>query len=122
MPTYILNPKTNLLIKATETTDKRKPHYNLNKAKVDWHDRAPMSTKSRLEKCPGCFLLPAHSKYNPSNRPKYPICTKTAHCQLRCVGIQNALRRARMERDVLGSKGYAYVVEKAKRLLNAHCT
>ena len=96
-------------------------------AGMNWNTLSKMTTAARITmhaKCSRCFLLPPNSRDNPTDKPKYPICT--AHsadlCRPDCYGIASAYRRALIVWKRTGRKEHKNVLEKAKHLLETQCS
>lgn len=114
---YAINPATQRLIKKAGPTYnklKRKPRTTLQIPKTN--TVVALDTKSRqiqYKACKSCYLLPPHSKYNTSSRPKYPICNRGS-CKISCRGLVMALRRAQIQKNL-------YVQAKALAQLRKYC-
>lgn len=135
MVNYIVNPKTQRLIKVDGPTWNKLPLQTKKKATVirlpkrtePWSQQTPMHLKQREKmhsQCGGgCFLLP-----NAKPRPLYPVCTRGGNCKVKCQGLMAAARRAQLVKNVQLKRGnlkearkHEAVARKAIRLLERQC-
>ena len=61
-------------------------------------------------------MLPAHTKHNPTDRPKFPVCSGDGKHKS-CHGLAAALKRAKLAERTHPENKLAYKT----RLLNKHC-